>query len=181
MPVRKLVRAAVIAAVYVALCLVLAPLSFGPVQIRLAEALTLLPVLCPEAVLGVALGCFLSNMIASAPVDMVVGTAATLAAALLTRKLRGARVKGLPLWASLPPVLINAVVVGIELTLLYFPPASPAGVYALNMLSVGAGQLVSCCVLGLLLVWGIERSPALRRLFDDGRPTLPGPGKTEGP
>ena len=60
MSVQKMVRAAVIAAVYVALCLVLAPLSFGPVQIRFAEALTLLPVLCPEAVLGVTLGCFLS-------------------------------------------------------------------------------------------------------------------------
>lgn len=167
-----MVRAAVIAAVYVALCLVLAPISFGPVQVRFAEALTLLPVLFPEAVLGVALGCFISNMLASAPVDMVVGTAATLCAALLTRKLRHYTIKGLPVWASLPPVLINAVVIGAELTILYFSPASPAGVYAFNMLSVGAGQVISCCGLGLLLVWAIQRSPALRRLLADEEGSL---------
>ncbi len=182
MPVKRLVRAAVIAAVYVTLCLVLAPLSFGPVQIRFAEALTLLPVLFPEAVIGVTLGCFLSNLIASAPVDMVVGTAATLAAALLTRRLRHLRFKGLPLAASLPPVLLNAVVVGAELTILYFSPASPLGIYLVNMLSVGAGQLVSCCVLGLLLVFAIEKSPALRRVLSDETPAFkPGPGGKSGP
>lgn len=175
MSIKKLVRAAVIAAVYVALCLVLAPLSFGPVQIRFAEALTLLPVLFPEAVLGVTLGCFLSNMLASAPVDMVVGTAATLCAALLTRKLRNHCIKGLPIWASLPPVLINAVVVGAELTILYFSPASPAGVYLFNMLSVGAGQVVSCCGLGLLLVWAIRRNKGLRRLLSDEQSPLSPP------
>ena len=179
MSIRKMVRAAVIAAVYVCLCLVLAPFSFGPVQIRFAEALTLLPIICPEAILGVTLGCFLSNLIASAPVDMVVGTAATLAAAWLSYKLRRYRVKGLPLWAALPPVLINAVVVGIELTILYFSPASPLGVYVFNMLSVGVGQLVSCGVLGVLLVWCIERSPALYRIFG-GEDTPPLPGHKNG-
>ena len=174
MSIQKMVRAAAIAAVYVALCLVLAPLSFGPVQVRFAEALTLLPVLCPEAVVGVTVGCLLANMLASAPVDMVVGTLATLAAALLTRRLRGVRWKRLPgvlselpLAASLPPVLINAVAVGTELTFLYFPrPAAPA-LYLFNMASVGAGQLISCCGLGLLLVWAIQKSPALQKLFSD--------------
>ncbi len=176
MSVKRMVRAAVIAAVYVALCLVLAPLSFGPVQIRFAEALTLLPVLFPEAVVGVTLGCFLANLLASAPVDMVVGTVATLCAALLTRRLRHVCVKGLPVWASLPPVLINAVVVGAELTILYFSPGSPVGVYLFNMLSVGAGQVVSCCGLGLLLVWAIRRSASLRRLLsDDASPLGPPP------
>ena len=173
MSVRKMVRAAAIAAVYVALCLVLAPLSFGPVQVRFAEALALLPVLCPEAVVGVTLWCFLANMIASAPVDMVVGTAATLCAELLTRKLRRLRFRNLPLAASLPPVLINAVVVGAELTILYFSPSSPAGVYLVNMLSVGAGQVVSCGVLGVLLVWGIEKNPALLQLFRDDEGKIP--------
>lgn len=175
---QTIARAAVIAAVYVALCLVFAPFSFGPVQVRLAEALTLLPILCPEAVLGVTVGCFLSNLIASAPIDMVVGTAATLLAALATRKLRhmrwhprrravgAAQNPGLPLAASLPPVLFNAVIVGAELTLLYFPAGAGIGIYLMNMLSVGVGQLVSCCGLGLLLIWSIERKPALRKLFN---------------
>lgn len=167
-----MVRTAIIAAVYVALCFVLAPLAYGPVQIRFAEALTLLPVLCPEAVLGVTLGCFLANMISGVPVDMVVGTLATLLAALATRKLRNVRTGRLALVPSLPPVLFNAVIVGIELTLLYYPTASPFKIYLLNMASVGAGQLVSCSVLGVAMVWAIERSPALRRLFTDDTPHL---------
>lgn len=165
MKIKRLTRAAVIAALYVALCLALAPLSFGTVQIRFAEALTLLPILCPEAILGVTVGCFLSNMIASSPVDMVVGTLATLLAALATYALRNVRVKGLPVASCLPPVLLNALIVGAELTLLYYPKGSPAAIWLMNMASVGIGQVVSCMVVGLLLVWMIEKQPALRKLF----------------
>lgn len=166
MQVRKIVRAGLIAAVYVVLCLVLAPLSYGPVQVRVSEALTLLPILCPEAVIGVALGCLIANLFTGMWLDVVVGTTATLLAALATLRLRHVRFKGLPLAASLPPVLFNAVFVGIELTFLYLAPEfrTPAA-YLFNMASVGAGQLVSCCVLGLLLVWTIERNPALNRFF----------------
>lgn len=166
MDIRKLVRAGAIAAVYVALCVVLAPISYGPVQIRVAEALTLLPVICPEAVVGVALGCLLSNLMGGMMLDVVVGTTATLLAALATRRLRNMRVKGLPLAASLPPVVFNAVIVGVMLTFLYLPAGSrPPSAFLINMASVGAGQIISCCVLGLGLVWAIERSPALTRLF----------------
>ena len=161
----KMVRAALVAAVYVALCLVLAPISYGPVQIRVSEALTLLPVLCPEAVVGVTLGCFVANLFTGVPLDMVVGTLATLLAALCTRRLRQVRWRGLAAAASLPPVLFNAVFVGAELTLLYLPAGSPAWMWLLNMATVGAGQLVSCCGLGLLLLWFIEKRPALKRLF----------------
>lgn len=164
--IRKLVRAAVIAALYMALSIVFAPISFSSVQVRISEALTLLPILCPEAVIGVTVGCFLSNLLFSTPIDMVVGTLATLLAALATRKLRRFRFKGLALVGSLPPVLFNAVIVGIELTLLY-NPGSGAGMYAFNMLTVGIGQVISCCVLGVLLVWGIEKKPALLRFFSD--------------
>lgn len=171
MTTRKLARAGVIAAVYVALCFVLAPLSYGTVQIRFAEALTLLPVLCPEAILGVTLGCFIANLISGSLVDMVVGTLATLLAALTTRRLRNVRFKGLALVPSLPPVLFNAVIVGAELTLLYFPHPATAGITLLNMASVGAGQLISCSLLGVALIWAIEHNPTLRHLFAD-KPNL---------
>lgn len=169
-PVRRLARTALIAAIYVALCFVFSPISFGPVQIRVSEALTLLPILCPEAVVGVTVGCFLSNMLLSAPIDMLVGTAATLLAALATRKLKNVRWHGLPLLASLPPVLFNAVIVGIELSFLYFYPPT-AGIFAMNIVSVGAGQLVSCCILGVILIWIIERNSVLLRFFK-GEPSL---------
>ena len=168
---RPLARAAVIAALYVVLCLVLAPLSFGVVQLRFSEALTLLPVICPEAVIGVTLGCFLANMLASSPIDMLVGTLATLLAALLSYKWRGIRWKGLPLASAAPPVIINALAIGIMLTLL-FTPGAAWPVYLANIGSVGAGQLLSCGVLGIGLVRIIEKNPSLLRFFA---------GNTQGP
>ena len=102
--VRRLVRCAVIAAVYVVVCLVLAPFSYGAVQVRVAEALCLLPVFGAEYIVGVTLGCFLANLLGSTVVDVVFGTLATLLACLVTYKLRDIRVKGLAIPASLPPV-----------------------------------------------------------------------------
>ena len=71
MNTRKLVRGALIAAIYVALCLMLAPLSYGAVQVRISEALTLLPVLCPDAIWGITIGCLISNMLSFSPWDML--------------------------------------------------------------------------------------------------------------
>lgn len=165
MRTKKMVRAALIAAIYVALCLIFAPISFGPIQVRISEALTLLVVLCPEAIAGVTIGCFISNLLASAPVDMVVGTLATFLATLATYKLRNIRWKGLPIIASLPPVIFNAVIIGLELTILYSPVHSSITVYLINMASVGIGQIVSCCFLGILLVRVIEKTPPLLNFF----------------
>ena len=116
--VRRLVRCAVIAAVYVVVCLVLAPFSYGAVQVRVAEALCLLPVFGAEYIVGVTLGCFLANLLGSTVVDVVFGTLATLLACLVTYKLRDIRVKGLAIPASLPPVVFNMIIVGALLSAL---------------------------------------------------------------
>ena len=108
--VRRLVRCAVIAAVYVVVCLVLAPFSYGAVQVRVAEALCLLPVFGAEYIVGVTLGCFLANLLGSTVVDVVFGTLATLLACLVTYKLRDIRVKGLAIPASLPPVVFLSLI-----------------------------------------------------------------------
>ena len=91
---RQLTAAGVIAAAYAALSLVLAPITFGPVQCRISEALTLLPVISPAAIWGVTLGCAVTNGVGAATgtnflglVDLPVGTAATLLAAVATRLL----------------------------------------------------------------------------------------------
>lgn len=159
-----------LAAVYVVLSLVLAPLSFGAVQLRVAEALTLLPVFSPVAIVGVTLGCLISNAIGVAfgltlPPDMLFGTVATLLAACMTYALRRVRWKGLPVLASLPPVLVNAVIVGWEITFFYFPAGSPPAIYAANALYVAIGQIAACCVLGLLLVYTLQRTKLDSRLF----------------
>lgn len=166
--VRRLVRCAVIAAVYVVVCLVLAPFSYGAVQVRVAEALCLLPVFGAEYIVGVTLGCFLANLLGSTVVDVVFGTLATLLACLVTYKLRDLRFKGLALAASLPPVLFNAVIIGIEIAVLFPDPSSSAPLWLAcitNGISVGIGELISCTVLGVLLVKIIETNAALRKVF----------------
>lgn len=168
---RQMARCAVIAAVYVALCLVLAPFSYGAVQVRIAEALCLLPVFGAEYIVGVTLGCFLANLFGSTLLDVVFGTLATLLACLVTWKLRSVRLKGLAIPASLPPVLFNAVIVGAEITLFftdYHAMSAPLWLLCLsNGISVGVGELISCTVLGVALVKLIESNAALRRAFTE--------------
>ena len=148
--VRKLVHCGVVAAIYVVLCLALQPLSYGAVQVRVAEALCLLPVFGAEYIVGVVLGCFLANLLGSTIVDVIFGTLATLLACLVTYKLRNVRFKGLAIAASLPPVLFNAPIWLACIT---------------NGISVGIGEVISCTVLGVVLVKLIESNAALRKVF----------------
>ena len=166
--VRKLVRCGAVAAIYVVLCMALQPFSYGAVQVRVAEALCLLPVFGTEYILGVVLGCFLSNLLGSTIVDVIFGTLATLLACLVTYKLRNVRFKGLALAASLPPVLFNAVIIGIEIAVLFPDPTSSAPLWRVcvtNGISVGIGEVISCTVLGVVLVKIIESNTALRSIF----------------
>ena len=151
--VRSLSRGAMIAAIYTVAAIALAPMTFGAVQMRASEALTLLPIVTPDAVLGVTVGCLLTNawgVAAGANIlgaaDVFLGTAATFIAAVLTRKLRNHRIL-----AAIPPIVINAVVIGAELT---FAETGrfPTALLALNMLQVGIGQAIACFALGLPLV-----------------------------
>lgn len=164
----RIVRCGVIAAIYVALCMALQPLSYGAVQVRVAEALCLLPVFGAEYIIGVVLGCFLANLLGSTIVDVVFGTLATLLACLVTYRLRNVRIKGLAIPASLPPVVFNAVIVGIEISVFFTEPIASAPLWLLcvgNGISVGIGEIISCSVLGVLLVKLIESNTALRRVF----------------
>lgn len=169
--VQRLVRCAVIAAVYVVLCLVLAPFSYGAVQVRIAEALCLLPVFGAEYIIGVTLGCFLANLFGSTIIDVVFGTIATLLACLVTYRLRNVRIKGLAIPASLPPVLFNAVIVGIEITIFftdYTAMSAPVWLLCLtNGITVGIGELISCTILGVALVKLIESNTALKQIFTE--------------
>lgn len=149
----ELAKAGVIAAIYTALTVLLAPLSFGAVQVRFSEILTILPVYMPAAVPGLTVGCFLSNLIGlsmganpAGAWDLLFGTLATGVAAVLTRMLRRVRVKGLPVLATLPPVILNALIIGSELYVMYggFP-------WWLHVVWVGLGQLLSCTIGGTVI------------------------------
>ncbi len=159
--IKMIVQGAVITAIYTALTLVLAPLSFGSVQARVSEALCILPFFTPVAIPGLALGCFLSNLIAGYGVpDMVFGTLATLSAALLTYFVGRAHKRSaspkIRWWsyalAPLPAVITNALAIGVMFTYV-FPTGLPLVV---NMLYIAAGQSV-CYVLGIPLMYASSK------------------------
>ena len=166
--VTRRVRCAVIAAVYVVLCLALAPFSYGAVQVRIAEALCLLPVFGAEYIVGGTRGCFLANLLGSTVIDVVFGTLATLLACLVTYKLRDVRVKGLAIPASLPPVVFNMLIVGaFEITFFFSDTAPTAALAAFNAVAVGIGEIISCTVVGVALVKLVESNEGLKRIFTE--------------
>ncbi len=167
----QLIRQALIAAIYTALSLGLAPLSFGSVQFRISEALTLLPVFHPSYIIGVTLGCFITNLLGFfmganilGSLDIVFGTSATLIAAILTYYLRNIKFKNLPVVSAIPPILVNAIVIGAELTFL-IAGGFNISVFGLQALLVGLGQLGSCLILGLILVNLIEKNKKLKEII----------------
>lgn len=152
-----LAQAGLIAALYTVLSLILQPLSYGPIQLRVSEALSILPVFTSAAVPGLTVGCLLTNLFGlttganlAGAWDVLFGTAATLLAALFTRAFRKQTIGTLPVLSTVPPVLINAVVIGLELTLTQFAVFS-VGLFAFNALTVALGQFAACTVFGLLL------------------------------
>ncbi len=142
-----LALSAAIAAVYAVLCYVLAPIAYGPVQLRVAEAMTLLPVLMPSAIPGLFVGCILANLLGGlGPLDVIFGSLATLASAVLTYFFRKNRYL-----AALPPVIINAVVVGVMLHIVY-----NVELWA-TMGYVALGEAVAVYALGLPLLKAMEK------------------------
>jgi len=156
---RELTAAALLAALYAALTLALPIPQYGPIQIRFAEALCVLPWFFPAATPGLFVGCVIANLFSPYLLDVVFGSLATLLACLWTQRVPR-------LWmVSLPTVLCNAVIVGAEISF-FQTDITPAfwGAFALNALSVGAGEVIACGVLGTVLAAMLARSPiGLRR------------------
>ena len=169
---RDIAFIAMIAAIYTALCLALAPISFGMVQIRVAEALTLLAIFSPIGIWGITLGCALSNLVGFFTganilgyMDIIFGTAATLIAAVLSWTFRNVRTFGVPLLSAVPPVVINALVIGAELAVLMNGEDSFAALFAVNAAYVAAGQFLACFALGIPLALALERTGAAKVCF----------------
>ena len=142
-----LVQGGLIAAIYLALTMVLEPISYGYMQIRVSEAMCVLPFFTPAAIPGLFIGCAVANLLGStfSIIDMIVGGLATLIAAFLTYKIKNK-------WlAPLPAVLINAVTVGPMIGILSAVPVW------LTMLSVFAGQAIACYGLGLPLLLSLQK------------------------
>ncbi len=154
-----------IAAIYTALCFApgLSMIAFGQVQVRIAEALTMLPLIYQPSIIGVTLGCFLSNLLGAMTginptgfLDSIIGTAATLLAAYFTWKLRDRTIKGIPVLSILMPVIFNFFFVGAELAYLFMPDNFVSGLF-INGFFVAVGEIIAC-VIGYLIVKGLEHT-----------------------
>ena len=151
-------NAGLIAALYVVLTYVAASvgLASGVIQVRISEALTILPVFTAAAVPGLTVGCVLANLLTGcAAWDVVFGSFATLLGAAGTRLL-----KNKPLLAWIPPVVSNVLIVPVILIKVYEVPDA----WWFLVLTVGAGELISCGLLGLLLWKSVQRIPAIRNM-----------------
>ena len=155
---RGLAMGGMVAAIYVVLTLIFQPISFGAIQFRVAEALTLLPILTVDAVPGLFIGCLLANWLGGGIwFDVALGSIATLLAAICTRRFRAR-----PAFAAIFPTLFNGLIVGPVVYFAYVrAPGDPVSVGTLlfNMATVAFGELVVCYALGIPMVYGLRRLP----------------------
>jgi uncharacterized membrane protein len=138
---RDLARSALIAALYTVLCIALQPISYGAIQLRVAEALTVLPILYKEAIPGIFIGVLLANVFGGLGMaDIVFGSLTSLVAAYLTYRFRKSFV------AYLFPIVLNAVIISVYLHALANLP------YWATVLSIGASEAVVVFGLGYPLI-----------------------------
>ena len=159
MKAKKLVTNALIAALYAGATLALAPISYGVLQFRVSEALTLLPFLRKDTVWGITIGCLLANLLSPMgvnPLDVIFGTLASFLAAVLTSKCRFA-----PL-AVIPPVLCNGLIIGAVLAFTLSPDAFMASFTAFS-LQIAVEEFIVCTLLGLPLMYTVKKLGILKK------------------
>lgn len=148
--IHYLLEGSIIAAVYAILTYALMPISYGLIQVRVSEALNIMPYFTPAAVPGLFIGCLIANLLGLAYsglgwLDVILGSVATLIAAFFASRIRNK-------WlVPLPAVLINAVIIGLELNIVFQAPIF------LSMLYIFIGQAIACYVIGMPLLLLLER------------------------
>lgn len=157
--IRQIAFCAVIAAVYAALTVVEAGFGSGQVQVRVAEALCVLPFLMPVSMWGLFAGCIIANLVSGAGMlDVVFGSLATLLAAFITSKIK---IKWL---TPLPAVICNTVIVGAVLSYAYYSREQFFRGWLICGAGVGVGELIACAALGIPLLLLLQRTDMLRKL-----------------
>jgi uncharacterized membrane protein len=154
---RYIAQVGIIASLYAALTVMLAPISYGPIQLRVSEALTVLPYLTPAAIPGLFIGCLVANVLGGLGIyDVVGGSLLTLFAAFLTYLVARTR---RPVLAPLPPILVNSFGVSFYLHLLFQLP------YWFTVVYIAIGEIGACFVLGYPLLLIILRKKKLLEMF----------------
>ena len=163
--VRYVTEAAVIAALYVALTYVsgLMGLAYGPVQFRISELLTLLPVFTPAAVPGLVIGCAIANISSTVGIiDVVFGTVATLLAAVCTGALRNVQIKGVPVLSTLPPVIFNGIIIAFEI---WFVGDRSPQLFWGSCWTIALGEAAICIILGIPFMIMINRTGVFKKII----------------
>lgn len=165
-----LTQAAIIAALYAVLTVVQGLIAPGTasmaVQFRVSEAMTMLCCITAAAIPGLTLGCFLANFLFmdALPVDMILGSLATLLAGLSMYALRNVQWKKLPLLAALMPAVFNGLIIGGEIEIFFIEGPFHFGSFLVQVGCVALGELVVCFVLGLPLYKALDR-PQIRNFL----------------
>lgn len=163
-----MVQAAIIAALYVAVNyaqeMILPSSSIGPVQFRVSEVLCTLAVFTPAAIPGLTVGCLLSNLVAVGvlPLDMILGTSATLLAALCAYALKNLKIFSVPLLSLFMPVVFNAVIIGLELEIFYIEGGFTFTGFLLQAGFVALGEFGVCIVLGIPFYLMMKKLPLFK-------------------
>lgn len=170
---RSIALAAVVGAAYAALTISLAPISYGPIQFRVAEVFCILPYFFPCTAWGLFIGCAVSNILGGGILDIFFGSLATLGAALATARFgKKEHTFGNSVLACLMPVVFNAVIVGAVVTAVFtvegetINPFTHWGLYLTTAASVGFGELVVLFVLGLPLMRWLPKQPFFQKYID---------------
>ena len=157
---RQIALNGIVAGLYAAITILTASFAYGNIQFRISEALMMLLLFEPSLTVGLTIGCLIANLFSTVSVlDIVIGTAATLLACLLTTRIKK------PGLAPLPTILVNAVMVGAMLSWLYMP--SEQFWYGLLVFGgeVGAGEAAVLYVLGLPLYYAMKKTDFIHKLL----------------
>ena len=146
--VQFITQGAVIAAIYVVLVLIFDTFSFGPIQFRIAEVLTIMPYFTPAAIPGLFVGCLIANIIGGGLIwDIVFGSIATLIGAIGSYLVRKNK------WlVPLPPIIANMVIVPFVLKYAY----GSEGIFAMFFVTIGASEFIVCGIIGMLLLFALN-------------------------
>ena len=164
--IKFLVFSAVIAALYAVFTYAAAffNLAYGPIQFRFSEALNVLCLFTPAAIPGLTVGCLIANIFSFNPIDLIMGTSATLIASVFMYLSRNIKIKGYPLISMLIPVVANGIIVGAEIALFYTDGGASITGFFVAAAEVALGELAVMLTLGSALYYLFQKNPKILKI-----------------
>ena len=164
--VRFLVFSAIIAALYAVFTYAAAffNLAYGPIQFRFSEALNVLCLFTPAAIPGLTVGCLIANIFSFNPIDLVMGTLATLIAAVTMYLLKNVKIGSFPFLSMLMPVISNGIIVGLEIAIFFTDGGASLTGFLVAAAEVAFGELAVMMTLGTALYYLFLKNPSILKI-----------------